>query len=167
MNYIGTTMNKIFSLFTFIFFINAAPNMYWDLGIAISSYPNQQNYTKSIQLSTYNRIEGLKKYYIDDFEGAIVQFEELELVNQKIILYEYVDSYYSIGSYNKALAILTAYENDELSDNILYLKSQILMMLGNYNQSILTLNYLKNNFPSSDYSEIIKFDLEKINLLKQ
>ena len=140
--------------------------MYWDLGVAISSYSNQQNYTKSIQLSTYNRIEGLKKYYIDDFEGAIVQFEELNLVNQKIILYEYVDSYYSIGSYNKALAILTAYENDELSDNVLYLKSQILMMLGDYNQSVLTLNYLKNNFPGSDYLEIIKFDLEKINLLK-
>ena len=131
-------MNKIISLFAFIFFINAAPNMYWDLGVAISSYSNQQNYTKSIQLSTYNRIEGLKKYYIDDFEGAIVQFEELNLVNQKIILYEYVDSYYSIGSYNKALAILTAYENDELSDNVLYLKSQILMMLGDYNQSVLT-----------------------------
>ena len=159
-------MNKIISLFAFIFFINAAPNMYWDLGVAISSYSNQQNYTKSIQLSTYNRIEGLKKYYIDDFEGAIVQFEELNLVNQKIILYEYVDSYYSIGSYNKALAILTAYENDELSDNVLYLKSQILMMLGDYNQSVLTLNYLKNNFPGSDYLEIIKFDLEKINLLK-
>ena len=159
-------MNKIISLFAFIFFINAAPNMYWDLGVAISSYSNQQNYTKSIQLSTYNRIEGLKKYYIDDFEGAIVQFEELNLVNQKIILYEYVDSYYSIGSYNKALAILAAYENDELSDNVLYLKSQILMMLGDYNQSVLTLNYLKNNFPGSDYLEIIKFDLEKINLLK-
>jgi len=159
-------MNKIISFLTFIFFINAAPNMYWDLGIAISRHSAQPNYTQSIELSTYNRIEGLKKYYIDDFNGAIFHFEALNHAAQQIVLYEYIDSYYSIGKHTKALSILTNYSAAELSDNVLYLKSQILMVLGEYEQSIVTLNYLKNNFPGSDYLEIIKFDLEKINLLK-
>ena len=140
--------------------------MYWDLGVAVSPHTTQSKHTKSIELSTYNRIEGLKKYYINDFYGAIFHFESLNHETQQIILYEYIDSYYSIGNYTKALSILTNYNNSALSDNILYLKSQILMMLGNYKQSSQTLNDLKNNFPSSDYLEIIKFDLEKINLLK-
>ena len=166
MNYIGTIMNKIIIFLNFMFFIYATPNMYWDLGIAIFPHSNTANYTKSIELSTYNRIEGLKKYYIDDFNGAIFHFEALNHTTQQIVLYEYINSYYSIGQHMKALSILTNYNNAELSDNILYLKSQVLMMLGDYEQSIVTLNYLKNNFPSSDYLEIIKFDLEKINLLK-
>tara|TARA_Y100000746_G_C15255211_1_gene347288 strand:+ start:132 stop:611 length:480 start_codon:yes stop_codon:yes gene_type:complete len=159
-------MNKIIFFLNFIFFVHATPNMYWDLGIAISPHSNQSNYTKSIELSTYNRIEGLKKYYIDDFSGAIFHFESLNDAMQQIVLYEYIDSYYSIGQPMKALSILTNHNNAELSDNILYLKSQVLMMLGDYEQSIVTLNDLTNNFPSSDYLEIIKFDLEKINLLK-
>ena len=39
-------------------------------------------------------------------------------------------------------------------------------MLGNYEDAIFVLEELKNNFPVSDYLDIIKFDLEKINLLK-
>ena len=84
-------MNKIIFFLNLIFFIHATPNMYWDLGIAISSHSNHSNYTKSIELSTYNRIEGLKKYYIDDFNGAIFHFEALNHTTQQILLYEYIN----------------------------------------------------------------------------
>ena len=50
---------------------------------------------------------------------------------------------------------------DCTSENLLYLKSQVFIALDNYEQALLILDALKNNFPSSDYLEIIKFDLEK------
>ena len=166
MNYIGIIMNKMIYFLVFIFVIHAETNLYWDLGIAISPYSSQKHSQATIELSTYNRIEGLKKYYIDDFNGALFHFKALSDINKQPILYEYINSYYSIGDYIQATAILENYNNNELSDNILYLKSKVFMMMGDYEQSFLTLEYLKNNFPGSDYLGIIKFDLEKINLLK-
>ena len=157
-------MNKIFLLIVFFAFIHSNTNMYWDLGVAILPHSNKFNTTKSIDLSTFHRIEGLKKYYLDDFSGALFHFEELSQANKELILYEYIDSYYSIGDYSNALSILD--KCDFLSDNILYLKSQIFIMLGNYEAAIFVLEELKNKFPVSDYLDIIKFDLEKINLLK-
>ena len=159
-------MNNITYFLILLFFMNAQTSLYWDLGISISPYANHTKMTQALELSTYHRIEGLKKYYVDDLNGALVHFEILDAINQKVVFYEYVHSYYLLGEYNKALSILESLSNSELSDNILYLKSQIFMMLGDYENSHFTLEYLKNNFPVSDYLEIIKFDLEKINLLK-
>ena len=39
-------------------------------------------------------------------------------------------------------------------------------MLEDYDAAILILESLSEKFPTSDYLDIIKFDLEKINLLK-
>ena len=164
MNYIGTIMNKTCLLIIFFSFMYSNTNMYWDLGVAILPYSNKFNTTKSIDLSTFHRIEGLKKYYLDDFSGALFHFEELNQTNKELILYEYIDSHYSVGNYSNALSILD--KHDFLSDNILYLKSKIFVVLGNYEAAIFVLEELKNNFPVSDYLDIIKFDLEKINLLK-
>ena len=157
-------MNKLLLLLTFFVFSYSTTNMYWDLGVAVSTTTNTIGPTNSINLSTFHRLEGLKKYYNGDFANAIIHFEELIPNQKELILYEYTDSYNSLGNHNRALEILNHY--DCSSDNLLYLKSQIFIALGNYDDALLILNVLKNNFPSSDYLEIIKFDLEKINLLK-
>jgi len=165
MNYIGINMNKIW---LFIFFISAScfakVSMYWDLGVAISSNPSQLS--TSIDLLAFHRTEGLKQYYAQNYEDAIYHFEELNQKEQCHILYEYIHSYYLLGDYEKAITILSLYSNDELSENMLYLKSQTLVLNYDYNQAILVLDYLQSHYPSSDYSNIIKFNLEKINLLK-
>ena len=138
--------------------------MYWDLGLAVSTTTNHLGSTNSIDLSTFHRLEGVKKYYNANFSDALIHFEELNSSQKELILYEYVDSYNSLGAHNRALAILDNY--DCSSDNLLYLKSKIYIALDSYDSAILILDALKNNFPDSDYLEIIKFDLEKINLLK-
>jgi len=157
-------MSKFLLSIIFFVFSYSTTNMYWDLGVAISTATNNTGSTNSIHLSTFHRLEGLKKYYNANFSGALIHFEELNPHHKAFILYEYVDSYHSLGSHNRALEILDNYDCD--SDNLLYLKSQVLIALDNYNEALLILDDLKNNFPSSDYLEIIKFDLEKINLLK-
>ena len=145
-------------------FSYSTTNMYWDLGVAVSTATNTIGSTNSINLSTFHRLEGLKKYYNTDFTIALIHFEELNSHQKELILYEYVDSHHALGNHNRALEILNSY--DCSSDNLLYLKSQIFIALDNYDSALLILDALKNNFPSSDYLEIIKFDLEKINLLK-
>ena len=163
MNYIGINMNKLIILL-FCMCVASATSMYWDLGVAIASEPNKLNVTNSIDLSTYHRIEGLKKYYSSDFMGALFHFEELNTTNKHLVLYEYIDSYYLSGDCEQALLIFDNYNN--LSDNLLYLKSQILVTLEHYDEALLVLELLQNNFLDSDYTDIIKFDLEKIYLLK-
>ena len=164
MNYIGTNMNKFLLFIISLVFSYSTTNMYWDLGLAVSATPNNIGTTNSIDLSTFHRLEGLKKYYSTNFSGALIHFEELSYAQKELILYEYADSYHSLGEHSRALEILDNY--DCISDNILYLKSKVFIALDNYDSAILILDALKNNFPSSDYLEIIKFDLEKINLLK-
>ena len=51
-NYIGTIMNKAICLIIYTTFILANTNMYWDLGVAVSSHSNQFNTTTGIDLST-------------------------------------------------------------------------------------------------------------------
>lgn len=165
MKYIGTIMSKII----YVLFLNIILNnqLYWDLGIGISSQPYQPNSLTSIELSTFHRIEGLKKYYIDDFSSAIFHFEQLKDTDQTNILYEYIDSYCSIGEYEYALSILNSYDHASLSENVLYLQSRIFTMIGDHAASILLLKQFKIKFPDSDYLDIINFDLERLNLLKQ
>jgi tetratricopeptide (TPR) repeat protein len=157
-------MNKFLLSMIFCVFSYSNTNMYWDLGVAVSTAPNTIGSTNSIDLSTFNRLEGLKKYYNFNFSGALIHFEALKPHQKELILYEYVDSYNALGQYNRAIEILDNYDGH--SDNLLYLKSQIFIALDDYDAALLILDDLKNNFPSSDYLEIIKFDLEKINLLK-
>ncbi len=141
-------------------------DMYWDLGVAISNKSHSNQTTHDIELSTFHRITGLKKYYMNDFSGAIFHFEELIQTDQQAVLYEYINSYYSLGAHEKALSILHQYKNLDFSDNLLYLKSKILTTTGHYDEAINVLNYMKNELPDSDYLNIIQFDLQKINLLK-
>jgi len=44
--------------------------------------------------------------------------------------------------------------------------AQILISLMMYEEALFVLNNLKDNFKSSEYSDIIIFEIEKINLLK-
>ena len=165
MNYIGINMNKIYLYIVIISaFYFSKVSMYWDLGFTISSVPSQVS--TSIDVSTFHRTEGLKQYYLQNYTDAIYHFEELNSQEQNHILYEYIHSFYLLENHEKAISILSIYPNDELSENILYLKSQILVLNYDYNKAILVLDYLKHNYPNSDYSNIIKFNLEKINLLK-
>tara|TARA_Y100001970_G_C14138819_1_gene805930 strand:+ start:837 stop:1310 length:474 start_codon:yes stop_codon:yes gene_type:complete len=157
-------MNKILLMILLCSFVYNNPNFYWDLGVGIVQDTKLSDKSPSIDLSTFHRLEGLKKYYNDNFSGALFHFEELNSANKTLILYEHAYSYYSIGEYQLALSILEG--SNYNSDNILYLKSQVFLMLEDYDAAILILKSLSEKFPTSDYLDIIKFDLEKINLLK-
>ena len=159
-------MNSVIFILMFCTIIASDIYMYWDLGVAVSKNAHKDHNVHNIELSAFNRIAGLKKYYVNDFSGAIFHFEELTESVQQLILYEYIHSYYSLGENEKALSILHHYENLDFSDNILYLKSKILTTMGHYDEAIIVLNYIKNELSNSDYLDIIQFDLEKINLLK-
>ena len=139
--------------------------IYWDLGVGISKHPvNSSN--NDVNISTFHRLEGLKKYFSMDYETAIYHFSQLDANDQKIILYEYIDCYYSLDKFDEALNILTNYDNAELSDNIIYLKSKINFKLHSHSQSLIDLNYLLTHYQHSDYGDILKFEIQKINLLK-
>ena len=152
-----STIHVFIIIFSFIF---SGSQIYWDLGVGISSFNNSM-----IEFSTMHRIEGLKKYYANDFNSAIYHFSELDETNQQHILYEHIHSYYLIGEFSKALDLLSNYQNDALSDNLIYLKSKIFTVIGNYKLALDELEYLKTVRLSSDYSKLILFDIEKINLL--
>tara|TARA_B100000029_G_scaffold59775_1_gene53777 strand:+ start:181 stop:654 length:474 start_codon:yes stop_codon:yes gene_type:complete len=157
-------MNRFLLFFYFLpIFSNT---LYWDLGVVVLDN-NISSSNTPIQLSTYHRIEGLKEYYINNFDNAIFHFEQLNKSDQDLVLYERLDSYYTLNKLNRVIDILSEYDHAELSDNIIYLKSKTLTMLGEYDEAVLLLNYIKEHFHDSDYSNIIIFDLEKINLLKK
>ena len=67
----------------------------------------------------------LSKYYNRDYHTALFHFEQLQAPERFSVLYEYIDCYFLLGQYNKALDVLEAFGNHELSDNVLYLKSKI------------------------------------------
>ena len=158
-------MNKVISLLFSISVIFCYIDLYWDLVIAVTSFPVNNSHSDLITLSTYNRINGIKKYYNHDFEGAISQFNQLNSTQKDYIVYEYADSYYQLNQFDNALNILNDYYNQDPTENILYLKSKILAKLGNYALALENLELLKQNFPKSDYIRIIQFEIEKINLL--
>ncbi len=159
-------MNKYFFIII-LFSVNIfSIEIYWDLGVGISQHPvNSLN--NDINISTYHRLEGLKKYFSMDYEAAIYHFSQLDENDQRIILYEYIDCYYSLDKFDEALNILTNYDNTELSDNIIYLKSKIHFKLHSLAESLIDLNYLLTHHQHSDYNEILKFEIQKINLLKK
>ena len=66
---------------------------------------------------------------------------------------------------SEAINLLHIYNNSKLSNNIIYLKSKIYIKLKNYEEALNNLNYLISFHPDSDYSNIVRFDIEKINLL--
>ena len=59
-------MNKFLLIMIFFMFSYSTTNMYWDLGVAVSTATNTIGSTNSINLSTFHRLEGLKKYYNTD-----------------------------------------------------------------------------------------------------
>jgi len=154
-------MNKLCIPIIFLFVTLFAHNIYWDLGVAVLDN-NTSLSSHPIKLSTYHRIEGIKEYYIHNFNNAIFHFEQLSQPEQNLVLYEYLDSYYSLNKLNRVIDILNNYNHSELSDNIIYLKSKTLTLLGEYDKAI----FLLNNINDLDYYNIINFDLEKINLLR-
>ena len=157
-------MNKFIIMFMFSFLLSDI-NLYWDLGVGITNFPVKNSQENLITLSTFNRIEGLKKYYNQDFEGAIYHFSQLDYPNQAHVLYEYVHSYYSTHRHDAALALLNNLSSELLTENLLYLESQLFSAIGNHAQALLSLEQLSTNFPDSEYIKILQFEIEKINLL--
>ena len=141
-------------------------DFFWDLGVGISNVPTKIK-NNDISLMTFNRLEGLKKYYAMDYSSAIYHFSQLNKNEQSTILYEYIDSYYSLGQPSHAIDVLAEYNNIDLTENIIYLKSKIYLKLNLYDNALSDLNYLINFFPNSDYTNILQFEIEKINLLKR
>jgi len=158
-------MNKVL-IFSLLFCQIYGANFFWDLGVGISNVPSKTS-IHDISLMTFNRLEGLKKYYSMDYEAAVYHFSQLPNNNQSNILYEYIDSYYLLNQFNTAITVLEQYNNIELTENIIYLKSKIYLKLNLYDNALADLNYLIHNFPESEYSEILQFEIEKINLLKR
>ena len=154
-------MNKLCVPIILLFATLFANNIYWDLGVAVLDNHTSLS-SEPIKLSTYHRTEGMKEYYIHNFNNAIFHFEQLSQLERKLVLYEYLDSYYSLNKLKRVIDILNNYSHSELSDNIIYLKSKTLTLLGQYDEAILLLH----NINDLDYYNIINFDLEKINLLR-
>lgn len=157
-------MSKMLYILIINYLFCSGVNFFWDLGVGIANFsaptPNQH-----IALSTYHRVTGLKKYYADDYNAAIYHFKKLNPTDLENVLYECADSYYALSQPMAALALLDHYANHNLSDNLIYLKSQIYISLNNYNQALNELNYLITRNQQSDYTNIIRFDIEKLNLL--
>ena len=139
-------------------------NLYWDLGLGVTNFPVRTSNEDFIKFSTFNRIEGLKKYYSNDFEGAIYHFSQLDYLQQDHILYEYAHAYYELNQFETALELLNVFSDDLVNENIIYLKSKILTTLGDYDAALMNLQLLKQDSPESDYARIIQFEIEKINL---
>tara|TARA_Y100001970_G_scaffold13675_1_gene15475 strand:+ start:18967 stop:19443 length:477 start_codon:yes stop_codon:yes gene_type:complete len=158
-------MNKNFILILFFAIIFSEIDFFWDLGIGITdnSTPTPHH---EISISTFHRLEGLKKYYSMDYPSAVYHFSQLNFLDRATILYEYVDCYYTTGQFNEALQVLDSYANIELSENVLYLKSKIYCKFNLYGNALSVLNDLINLYPSSEYVNILQFEIEKINLLK-
>jgi len=156
-------MNKFIMTLTIFFTGLFSVEIYWDLGVGITDF-SPHYYQDDLQASTYHRVEGLKKYYDMDYEGAIFHFEKInseELIN---VSYEYIDCYYSLGFYNKALSLMEPINEQNISENLIYLKSKIFLKLNLLSESLNCLSYLKTNYPNSDYNEILLFEIDKINL---
>tara|TARA_B100001175_G_scaffold156712_1_gene132757 strand:- start:78 stop:554 length:477 start_codon:yes stop_codon:yes gene_type:complete len=158
-------MNKVL-ITIFMFYTLYSVDFFWDLGVGISKVPTKMK-NNDISLMTFNRLEGLKKYYAMDYSSAIYHFSQLNNQEQSTILYEYTDSYYCLDQFNNAIEVLAEYNNIDLTENIIYLKSKIYLKLNLYDNALSDLNYLIDFFPNSDYTNILQFEIEKINLLKR
>tara|TARA_B100000676_G_scaffold65039_2_gene64702 strand:+ start:1193 stop:1675 length:483 start_codon:yes stop_codon:yes gene_type:complete len=158
-------MNKKLVICLYITSVIFSLEIFWDLGVGITNFKTQ-SLTQDIQASTFHRLEGTKKYYNRDYHTALFHFEQLQAPERFSVLYEYIDCYFLLGQYNKALDVLEAFGNHELSDNVLYLKSKIYLQLNLYNESLNCLLYIKKHFLDSEYSDILLFEIEKINLLR-
>ena len=156
-------MNRINTLSILTLSMLFPVEIFWDLGVGITEF-SSNSISQSIQASTFHRLEGTKKYYQMDYRTALFHFEKIDEQERLSVLYEYVDCYYLLGHYAKALNILDSFSNSELNDNVLYLKSKIYLKLDLYNESLNCLNYIKQEYPDSGYQDIINFEIEKINL---
>ena len=158
-------MNRAIILCFIISIGLSSVEVFWDLGVSITDF-SFKDQPQNIEPSTIYRVEGIKKYYNHDYKSAIYNFSKLNSYDQKAVLYEYLDSFYLLNQPSEAMQILAEYTNSELSDNVIYLKSKIYIKLGQYNKALSDLNYLIKHYPESDYVNILRFDIEKINLLK-
>ena len=158
-------MNKVL-ITIFMFCTLYSVDFFWDLGVGIANVSTKmQNH--DISLMTFNRVAGLKKYYAMDYSSAIYHFSQLSHQEQSTILYEYIDSYYCLDQFNNGIEVLAEYNNTDLNENIIYLKSKIYLKLNLHDHALSDLNYLINFFPNSEYTNILQFEIEKINLLKR
>ena len=159
-------MNKIIFIITFFSIVMTNSNIFWDLGIAISKYSINPSTSQTFNLSTFHRIEGLKHYYVEDYSTAISHFEQTNFEDKKLVIYEYSNSYFNNNNPYKAMDIINSFSGTKNDENLQYLLAQILISLMMYEEALFVLNNLKDNFKSSEYSDIIIFEIEKINLLK-
>ncbi len=159
-------MNSMFFLITFISLAFTSSDLFWDLGISISKYSVNPNVNHTFSLSTFHRIEGLKHYYIEDYSTAISHFEQINYTDKKLVIYEYSNAYFKSNNPHKAMEILNSFDDNMNDENLQYLLSKILISLNMYDEALAVLNKLKENFKNSEYSDIITFEIEKINLLK-
>ena len=158
-------MNRYFLTFYLLSSTLFSVNILWDLGVGITEFSHPQK-TQDIQASTYHRLEGTKKYYESDYKGALFHFEQTESHDLSAVLYEYIDSMFELGYYTLALTIIEHYNIEDLTDNLLYLKSKIYLKLNLLSEALNCLFYIKEKFPNSDYNTILMFDIDKINLRK-
>lgn len=167
MNYIGIFMSKInvIMLFLSLFYANSSA-IFWDLGVSVSQFSIDQNNKEPLDIKTYHRIEGIKKYYIEDFEGAVFHFEKLNHNSKALISYEYANALFKLNHYDQAINVIEKFDSQKNNENLQYLKSQILLSIEYYDDALNVLENMLEKFINSEYSNIIKFDIEKINLLK-
>ena len=121
---------------SFIFIVSSifSIEIFWDLGVGITEFasilPHKLFKLNIPQIRRNKEILSNGLYY------GIISFEKINTEDASA-LYEYVDCYYSLGHYAKALNILESFDETQLTDNILFLKSKIFLKLDLYNESKL------------------------------
>ena len=160
-------MNKLIIIMLLLSLFHAKPSaIFWDLGIGVSQFSIDRHNSEPLDIKTYHRIEGIKKYYIDDFVGAISHFEKINPNSIALVSYEYANALFKANYNNRAISIINQYDPQKNNENLQYLKSQILLSNNHYDEALDILEYMIVKFTDSEYSNIIKFDIEKINLLR-
>ena len=157
-------MNRINLIIIFLTCPLFCVEIFWDLGVGITNF-TRSHVNQEISLSTYHRLEGMKKYYDMDYNAAIFHFESMDHNDRDAVLYYYIDCLYWTDQHAKALSEISSKSLDILTDNIIYLQSKVYYKLGLYTEALECLNYITSNFTNSEYNEIIIFDIEKLNLL--
>ena len=145
-------MNKNFIfIFSFLAFIFSEDKILWDLGVTIKSKDSNFSFKKNTDsikaLISNTQIAPLYKdnFKIDLFDDIITS----NIESQHIIKLLYLNNkYFQLTEFIESLK-----ESDQksiLNDEQLLIYSDALSQIGNYNEAILNVNLLSDNYPHDE-----------------
>jgi len=144
-------MNRNFIfIFSFLAFIFSEDKILWDLGIVIKS--------KEAHSLVENNIDSIKPLisntqiepsYKDDMKIDLLDEMTLNIESQHIIKILYLNNkYFRLTKFIKTLK--KSDQSTILNDEQLLIYSDALSQIGNYNEAILNVNSLSDNYPNDE-----------------